>query len=247
MPVTRLYHSENLSCGETTLLNADASSHLIRVLRTKTGSPIVLFNGDGFDYHCKTLNDNVKQTLVAIESKIESSKESSLNITLIQGLSRQNRMEFSIQKSVELGVNKIIPVMCERSNIKITKDKQEKKLAHWRKVAISACEQSGRNIIPDVTETVTFDNINSVLNNHALKLVLNPETGISLRQIELNQATSGKNIEVMIGPEGGLTEDEIAFLQNSHFNNICFGPRILRTETAGPAVISALQMLWGDY
>ncbi len=248
MPITRLYHPENLPCGETTLLDADNSSHLIRVLRTKTDTPVILFNGDGFDYYCKTLNDNVKKTLISIETKVESNKESNLNITLIQGLSRQNRMELSIQKSVELGVNKIIPVICKRSNTKSQKDKQIKKLAHWRKVAISACEQSGRNIIPEITEIVALDNINPVLNKNALKLILNPETNTSLKQINFNQpATDIKNIEVFIGPEGGLTEEEIVFLQNNQFNNICFGPRILRTETAGPAVISALQMLWGDF
>jgi len=241
--ITRLYHPENLLCGETTQLNADTSSHLIRVLRTKIDSPVILFNGDGFDYYCKTLNNNTKKTLLSIESKIESNKESNLNITLIQGLSRQNRMELTIQKSVELGVNKIIPVICKRSNTKSTKDKLIKKLAHWRKVAISACEQSGRNIIPEITETVALDNINLVLNKNALKLVLNPETNDSLKKVNFKQQA----IEVFIGPEGGLTEEEIALLQNNQFNNICFGPRILRTETAGPAVISALQMLWGDY
>jgi 16S rRNA (uracil1498-N3)-methyltransferase len=245
--ITRLYHPEKLSCGKTTQLNADTSSHLIRVLRTKAETPVILFNGDGFDYYCTTLNNSAKNTLISIESKIESNKESSLNITLIQGLSRQNRMELSIQKSVELGVNKIIPVICKHSNTKFAKEKREKKLAHWRKVAISACEQSGRNIIPDVTEATTLDNINLQLNKGALKLVLNPETKTSLRQINFNQTATGtNNIEVFIGPEGGLTEEEISFLQNSQFINICFGPRILRTETAGPAVISALQTLWGD-
>ena len=243
MPITRLYYPEKLLCGETIQLNADASSHLIRVLRTKTDTPVILFNGDGFDYYCKTLNSNAKKTLVSIEEKIETNKESNLNITLIQGLSRQNRMELSIQKSIELGVNKIIPVICNRSNTKLLKDKQIKKLAHWRKVAISACEQSGRNIIPDITETVTLDNINLLLNTNALKLVLNPETNNSLKEVKLKQQA----IEVFIGPEGGLTEEEITLLQNNQFNNISFGPRILRTETAGPAVISALQMLWGDY
>jgi 16S rRNA (uracil1498-N3)-methyltransferase len=246
--ITRLYHPEGLQCGQTIELDADTSNHLIRVLRTRTESPVVLFNGDGFDYYCKTLNSNARKTLISIESKTEVSRESNLNITLIQGLSRQDRMEYTIQKSVELGVNMIIPAICRRSNIKPAKDKQMKKLAHWRKVAISACEQSGRNIIPEVTEAVTLDNINVRLNKNSLKLVLSPDTKTSLRDISFNRpATAIKYIEVIIGPEGGLTEDEIVLLTNSQFNNISFGPRILRTETAGPAVISALQMLWGDY
>lgn len=242
MPITRLYHPEILQCGETRQLNADTSSHLIRVLRKKTDSLVILFNGDGFDYYCRTLNNNAKKTLVSIESKIESSKESNLNITLIQGLSRQNRMDVTIQKSVELGINKIIPVICQRSNTKFAKEKLSKKLAHWRKVAISACEQSGRNIIPDITDIVALDTINLMLHKNALKLTLNPEADNSLKKLNFRQQA----IEVFIGPEGGLTQDEISFLQNNQFSNIRFGPRVLRTETAGPAVISALQILWGD-
>ncbi|MCG6939173.1 MAG: 16S rRNA (uracil(1498)-N(3))-methyltransferase [Gammaproteobacteria bacterium] len=248
MPVTRIYHPESLRCGETVQLNADASSHLIRVLRTKLNSPVILFNGDGFEYHCTTLDDNAKKTLLSINSKIASGKESNINITLIQGLSRQHRMEFTIQKSVELGVNRIVPVICERSNTKLTEDQRIKKLTHWRKIAISACEQSGRSIIPDLTEITVLDNVNQLLNRDALKLVLNPESNLSLKQLSSHQtAVAARYVEMCIGPEGGLTKDEIAFLENSQFTNICFGPRILRTETAGPAVISALQMLWGDF
>lgn len=120
MRITRLYHAEKLICGETTNLDANASSHLTRVLRTKQNSPVILFNGDGFDYLGRTLDANTKKTLVAIESKVAASNESNLTLTLIQGLSRQDRMETTIQKSVELGVNKIIPVICQRSNTKLT-------------------------------------------------------------------------------------------------------------------------------
>lgn len=244
MSVSRLYHPGNLRCGETVELNADASSHLIRVLRTKPDSPVILFNGDGYEYLCTTLNNNARKTPVSVDSKIESSRESNINITLIQGLSRQHRMEFTIQKSVELGVNRIVPVICERSNTKLTESQRIKKLTHWRKVVISACEQSGRNIIPVITEIIALHSVNSMLNSDALKLLLNPEAGLSLKQTSTRKTAA--DIEIFIGPEGGLTEQETAIFENSHFTSICFGPRILRTETAGPAVISALQMLWGD-
>ena len=248
MRITRLYHSENLLCGKTTQLDKNTSSHLVRVLRTKTETPVILFNGDGFDYLCKTLNNHPKKTLVAVEERIKISNESNLFITLIQGLSRLDRMETSIQKSVELGVNKIIPVLCQHSNTRLTEDKQNKKLAHWRNVAISACEQSGRSIIPEISDISSLINIDSLLNPDALKIILNPESKKSLKEIRLkqNEENSG-TIEIFIGPEGGLAEDEITHLQTLQFQNICFGPRILRTETAGPAVISALQMLWGDF
>ena len=248
MRITRLYHPENLICGKTTQLDKNTSSHLVRVLRTKAETPVILFNGDGFDYLCKTLNTHPKKTLVAVEEKIKINNESNLFITLIQGLSRLDRMETTIQKSVELGANKIIPVLCQHSNTKLTEDKRQKKLAHWPKVAISACEQSGRSILPEISEISSLNKIDSLLNPDALKIILNPETKKSLKEINITQNKGNSSaIEIFIGPEGGLSEDEITHLQSLQFQNICFGPRILRTETAGPAVISALQMLWGDF
>ncbi len=260
--ITRLYHNKNLSCGDTTELDKNTSAHLVRVLRTKAESPVILFNGDGYDYLCKTRNEHPKKTLIAVESKIKISNESNLNITLIQGLSRLDRMETTIQKSVELGVNKIIPVLCQYSNTRFTTaqwhkdvpstnlrmDKQEKKLAHWRKVSVSACEQSGRCILPEISEISSLNNIDALLKPQALKIILNPQSNKSLKEINFNQYFDNANaVEIFIGPEGGLTEDEITHLQTLQFQSICFGSRILRTETAGPAVISALQMLWGDF
>ncbi len=252
MRITRLYHSKKLCCGETVQLDTEVSNHLIRVLRTTIGSPIILFNGDGFDYSCKTLNDHPRKTQVSVESKFEVKNESNLDITLIQGLSRNDRMETTIQKSVELGVNKIIPVLCQRSNTKLSKEKQNKKLAHWRKVAISACEQSGRSFLPEITEIISLNklekNATQLLNQSALKITLTPDSETSLNNLELNNAKKSKHtVEVFIGPEGGLNSEEIKLLETNQFKNICFGPRILRTETAGPAVISALQILWGDF
>ncbi len=242
MRITRLYHSAELHSGESIRLDNKTSNHLIRVLRSRTGTPVILFNGDGYDYHCITQDDNVKKTLLSIESRSETSTESNLSITLIQGLSRQDRMETSIQKAVELGVSKIIPLLCQRSNTRLTKDKQAKKLEHWRNVAISACEQSGRSVIPQVSDIGTFNDFAKSLNANALKLYLNPEATTSLKTIDSNNL----NIEILVGPEGGLNKEEINFLDESGFTGTSFGPRILRTETAGPAVISALQTLWGD-
>lgn len=240
--MTRLYYSEQLNCGETTFLDANASSHLIRVLRTRQGATIILFNGDGFDYRCKTLDANPKKTSVSIESRIHVQKESNLSITLIQGLSRQDRMETTIQKSVELGVNKIIPVICQRSNYRLAENKKSKKIEYWRKVIISACEQSGRSVIPEITEITMLSNTNELLNAQADKYNLNPDAASSLKTVNNSQQA----IELFIGPEGGLNDEETDYLKHNNFTDIRFGPRILRTETAGPAVISAIQMLWGD-
>ena len=245
MRLTRLYHPEKLKCGETALLNANTSSHLIRVLRTRIDTDIILFNGDGFDYHCKTLNDNPKKTLVLINDRLQTNNESSLEMTLIQGLSRHDRMDQTIQKSVELGINKIIPVLCQRSNTRLSIDKQTRKLEHWKKVVISACEQSGRSVLPEIIEVVAIENIARYLNPDAIKITLDPGAKPSLN--DLGTGTRPQSAEIFIGPEGGLTDEEILMLETQHFKSIKFGPRILRTETSGPAVISALQLLWGDF
>lgn len=252
MRTTRLYHPENLHRGETTQLAADASNHLIRVLRTKAGSPIILFSGDGHDYLCKTLDEHPKKTLVSVESSEKIQNESNLKISLIQGLSRNDRMEATIQKAVELGVNKVIPVLCQRSNSKLNKEKQNKKLTHWRKVVISACEQSGRSIIPEITEIISLakltEQTDQLLDENALKITLNPDSVFSLKEMKLADSKNPEQtIEVFIGPEGGLNGEEIKLLLEKNFKDVHFGPRILRTETAGPAVISALQILWGDF
>ena len=243
MRTTRLYHPNNLECGSTIQLTPETSNHLIRVLRTKQNSLLTLFNGDGYDYQCKTVDINSKHTSVHIETKLKVNNESGLSITLLQGLSRQDRMDTTVQKSVELGVNKIIPVMCQRSNIKINKDKQLKKYQHWNKVAISACEQSGRCVIPQVTEIATLDKLDTYLQSDAYKITLNPKSQLSLK----NEKQSYQSVEIFIGPEGGITDEESQHLKAINFNEFVFGPRILRTETAGPAVISALQILWGDF
>jgi len=246
--ITRLYHPRDLTPGTTTLLDKNTSSHLTRVLRTKTGTTVTLFNGDGYDYVCKTLNNHPKNTLLAVESRIKINNESNLFISLIQGISRLDRMETSIQKAVELGVNKIIPVLCQHSNSKLTENKQLKKIAHWRNITISACEQSGRCVLPELSNIIQIKQIDSLLNPDALKIILNPQARESLKQIKPDQNKEGNTvIEIFIGPEGGLAKDELAHLQTLKFQNIGFGPRTLRTETAGPAVISALQILWGDF
>lgn len=242
MRLTRLYHPDKLSCGTNTQLDNNTSNHLIRVLRSREGSAVILFNGDGFDYLCTTLDTNAKKASLAVESKTRVDNESNLSITLIQGISRQERMETSIQKSVELGVNKIIPVICQRSNYRITTDKKLKKYLHWKKIVISACEQSGRSSIPIISDIISLEELPAQLNALAQKINLNPMAEKSLSYFK----EEGSIKEIFIGPEGGLNDDETKLLQQMNFTDIRFGPRILRTETAGPAVISAIQTLWGD-
>ena len=243
MRTTRLYHPDILECGNTIQLNSDTSNHLVRVLRAKPNQSVTLFNGDGYDYQCITIDNNPRKTSLSIESRYIVNNESNLFITLVQGLSRQDRMDTTIQKSVELGVNKIIPVICQRSNLKMDLNKQQRKQQHWQKIAISACEQSGRCAIPKIDEIIRLNELEKVLQVDALKISLNPKSEKLLK----NKSFNNQSIEIFIGPEGGINDEESQFLKNINFNEIKFGPRILRTETAGPALISALQMLWGDF
>lgn len=242
MRVTRLYHPAKLDCGKTVTLDAAASRHLIRVLRTRTGSNVTLFDGDGFDYHCKTVDADPKRTRLHVQSRIQLNNESSLYTTLVQGISRNERMDTTIQKAVELGVNRVIPVLCERSNYRVASDRASKKIDHWKRVAISACEQSGRSRIPEITDIMPVHDIGNILDKDASKFVLNPYADISFSDL----SAQPHRIELVVGPEGGLSGEEIASLEEHGFMSVQFGPRILRTETTGPAALCAIQVLWGD-
>lgn len=242
MRITRLYHPEDLNCGETVYLSAENSAHLIRVLRSRIGSEVILFNGHGSDYLCRTLDTNAKKTLLSVESRLANETESPLRTTLIQGLSRHDRMDQTIQKSVELGVDRIIPVLCQRSNSKLHKGQHDKKWQHWCKVATSACEQSGRSVIPEINEITSFQNMLRSLDDSKLKIALNPAAENTIASLDKQP----ESVAILIGPEGGLNEQEVEQLTVTGFHHISFGPRILRTETAGPAVLSVVQCLWGD-
>jgi len=237
---TRLYFNSRITTGETLALPASASNHLVRVLRCKKDSTVIVFNGEGGEFSATLLNDNPKAASVYINSFTHTNRESPLRITLIQGLSRSEHMDTTIQKATELGVTEIIPVICERSaNIK--KERAGKKHERWNQIAISACEQSGRNFLPRIHQVTGIDKaINGVA--ACTRLVLDPGAAQGVHDIEVNNAS----ICILSGPEGGLSEQEINTSSDAGYNRIKLGPRVLRTETAGPAIISALQTLWGD-
>lgn len=242
MRITRLYHPQPLHCGDTVLLESDSSNHLVKVLRTPSGSPVILFNGDGYDYHCTTLDMNHKRTGISIDSRTETATESPLDITLFQGLSKHDRMETTIQKCVELGIRRIVPVLFARSNVRLDQSKRDKKIKHWNRVAISACEQSGRSRIAEVSEIIQPEDFTDKLDDIPVRMALDPEASRTLKEVDIQH---GK-LCYAIGPEGGLNRGEFELLEQLQFKRIRFGSRILRTETAGPAVLSAMQVLWGD-
>ncbi len=240
MRVTRLYHEGKLAAGETVTLSSRASHHLVRVLRCRPDTTVTLFNGEGGEFSARLINDDPKSARVSINSFIDTNRESPLKICLVQGISRGEHMDATIQKATELGVNEIIPALCERST-GLKKDRSGKKLERWHQIAISACEQSGRNILPVIRQVMTLtDAINSVTAD--TKLVLDPTATAGISDIDHHN----DSVCIVAGPEGGLAEQEISASLDAGYNNLKFGPRVLRTETAGPALISALQTLWGD-
>ena len=238
----RLYQSTLLNLGQNICLDKNPSHHLIRVLRAKKGTEIILFNGDGCEYLAEILDENSKQCQLNITQKTKIENESSLNITLLQGISRGDRMDTCIQKSTELGVQTIIPILCQRTGGNLKGERAEKKLNHWQQIAISASEQSGRCVIPMIKPAINFSQaVQTITSNH--KIILAPDAEKSISSIP----EPSNNICILVGPEGGFTQDEIQLATDNNFISISLGPRILRTETAGPACIATAQTLWGDF
>ncbi|MGB5279539.1 MAG: 16S rRNA (uracil(1498)-N(3))-methyltransferase [Gammaproteobacteria bacterium] len=240
MRVTRIYYPGHINTDETLTLPATASHHLIRVLRYRKNAVVTLFNGEGGEYSAALLDENPTATKLGIQQYIDIHRESPLKIKLIQGISRGDHMDTTIQKTTELGITEIVPVICQRS-ARTTRDRIDKKLGRWRQIAISACEQSGRNRLPVVHEAATFDQAISH-DTSACKLVLDPAATDSIKVI----AQQAGPVSVLCGPEGGLSGREIEAACKAGFRRITFGPRILRTETAGPSIVTALQLFWGD-
>jgi 16S rRNA (uracil1498-N3)-methyltransferase len=237
MKHVRLYQNTHLQIGSTIILDEYGYHHLVKVLRFPQGKDITLFNGDGKNYYSKVVNVK-KHCEVVVHSCEKNHSESKLKITLAQGIAKGEKMDFLIQKAVELGVSKIVPIMSERCVVKLKGEKLVKRNMHWQKVIIGASEQSGRSTIPDLLDTITLDEfVNTDITNG---IVLHHQAEVSLLDIKpMREAT------IIIGPEGGLTSAEIDSTIKSGCIAITLGQRVLRTETASLAAIANLQLLWG--
>lgn len=242
MATTRIFVDLELVLQKQLELPETAGNHIGRVLRMRSNDPLILFNGKGGEYNAKIISVNRTKVKVEISSFTDEERESFIKIELGQALSKGEKMDFTIQKAVELGVSKITPLISSYSNVRLDEDKLEKKLDHWRKVIISACEQCGRNTIPELAEITKIDQWMTD-NNAKLKLLLAPDAGSTLSDLSLKP----KSISIVIGPEGGLSRSEIRALEDNGFTGIRLGPRILRTETAGLTAVAALQNQFGDY
>lgn len=241
MRIPRIYLEELLVVDEVFSLSSDAANHVGNVLRLKSGSPVVLFNGDGNEYSAELLSVEKRKVSVRVDAKLSIGVESPLSIHLGQGISRGDRMDFVLQKSVELGVSEITPLITERCGVKLNEDRWLKKHQQWQKIIFGACEQSGRNVVPKLHMPVQFSEWMQQSTNQ-LRLTLHPRAERRLSEFK----PTPHGVRLLIGPEGGLSEQEIYQTEEYGFHEALIGPRILRTETAALAAITALQSHFGD-
>lgn len=242
MRIPRIYHPESLEYQTQCQLSEDAANHVGRVLRMVEGEQLELFDGSNHIYPAIITESNKKSVKVNILGRELSNKESNLKIHLGQVISRGERMEFTIQKSVELGVNVITPLWSERCGVKLDGERMDKKIQQWQKIVIAACEQCGRNVVPEIRPLMKLQDW-CAEDDGAIKLNLHPRAQHSIKTLPM---IPKDGVRLLIGSEGGLSEQEIVQTQQKGFTEILLGKRVLRTETASLAAISALQIYFGD-
>lgn len=230
-----------LACGDIFALPENINRH-IKVLRLKNGTRVTLFNGNGKEYRAELMVHDKRHIDAHILSDSLSERESPLDITLIQAISTGERMDFTIQKCVELGVNTIQPVQAAHNNVRLDKERAARRVARWQEIAIAACEQCGRNHIPQILPLLELSEVLYTPPFADTHLLLSPAATTRLRDI----TPSPKKICLLAGSEGGLTAKEEELAIAAGFTPLQLGPRVLRTETAAVATIAALQALWGD-
>lgn len=237
---TRIHVAEPLAVDARFALPEAAARHVGQVLRMRPGELLTLFNGAGGEYDAVIEAVERRSVQVRVENFREVERESALRITLAQCVSKGERMDYTVQKAVELGVAAIVPLLSARSVVKLDSERWEKKLEHWRGVVVSACEQSGRTAVPHVFPVQKLDAWLAHCGSGP-RFVLAPGGHHSLRELPPVPAAT-----LLVGPEGGLADEEVALAVHRGFTAIGLGPRVLRTETAGVAALAALQALWGD-
>jgi 16S rRNA (uracil1498-N3)-methyltransferase len=242
MRLTRCFVERPLQTGARLALPESTANHLARVLRLREGDACVLFNGDGHDYDARITAIGKREVVAEIASMRAVDHESPLHITLLQGIARGEKMDLILQKATELGVAAIIPVTAERTEVKLDAERAGKRVAHWRNVIASACEQSARARLPSLSPPAALADAARMVDSGATRLTLDPAGDVSMAAV---QVASGA-VVVAIGPEGGWSPRDREVLSAAGFTGLRLGPRILRTETAGLAAIAALQSHFGD-
>jgi 16S rRNA (uracil1498-N3)-methyltransferase len=243
MPHPRFYCPVDITPSSQIALPPAAAHHALKVLRLKRGDQIALFNGGGGEFEASIHLASREVVIIDVGKHLPLERESSLHVCLAQSLSSAERMDFTLQKAVELGVSEIQPIVTERSIVRLEGERAERRARHWQNVVISACEQCGRNRIPTVLATLGFDEWLTQVARTALRILLSPIGLTTLGEIERPQS----EVVLLAGPEGGLSEAEHARAAKHDFLPVKLGARILRTETAALAALASMQILWGDF
>lgn len=242
----RFYYPDVLGNGAEVKLPDDAAHHALRVLRLSAGEPVILFNGRGGEYASRILRTDGGAVWVKTVAYADPARESPLELVLAQGVSSADRMDLTLQKSVELGVAAIQPISAERSVVRLSTERAARRVEHWRKLVISACEQCGRNRIPEVAAPASLQDwlgrLPAKQPAGELRVLLSPASQASFGSLQ-----APARILLLAGPEGGFSPAEEAAAASRDFLAVRLGPRVLRTETAALAALAAIHALWGDF
>lgn len=244
--LTRMYYSGELQAGRRCTLPQPQAHRALRVLRLKKGDAVILFNGDGAEYSALIVEASRNRFALEVTGRAVMDREAPFSATLAQAVSSGERMDYTIQKTVELGVAAIQPLEARRGVVRLSTERAERRVAHWQAVAIAACEQCGRNRVPRVLPLIQLDEFlvgRTVQQDGEWRVLLSPRSARGLR--ELDRPVGG--IVMLAGPEGGFSPEEERAALQSGFLPVRLGPRVLRTETAAVAALAAMQALWGDF
>lgn len=243
MSKTRLYIESPITSERQLNVSGERARYISRVLRLKINDELTLFDGSGAEFLANIAAVRKCGISLIVTGKIKKSVESPLTMHLLQGIPRGDRMDLIIRKVTELGVHRITPICSDYSVVRFDLERAKKRLNHWHKIAISACEQCGRNIVPEISLPMSLQEwvINNK-NEQGIRLILKPNASASINSIGVSE----NSLTLLVGPEGGFSDPEYALARSNGFQAIRFGPRILRTETAAIAIISTLQATYGD-
>lgn len=242
MNLPRFYCREALAPGAHVELPAPVARHAVRVLRLQVGAPMILFDGRGGEYLANILRIERDHVVAELAGWQDVERESRLSVTLVQAVQAGDKMDYTIQKAVELGVKDIVPVDSRRSVIRLSGERAGKRVAHWQGVAAAACEQCGRNQVPNVAPLEKLESWLARPRHDGLRLLLAPDAENTLAALP-----PVAHVQLLIGAEGGLDPQEVIAAKQAGFQAVRLGPRVLRTETAGLAALAAMQALWGDF